>query len=106
MEAFAKFVQDYTDKKLEPYVKSEPIPTEHDGDVKVCLWCHSGLSIISPGQVLVGKNFDSIVNEPGKDVFVEFYAPCLSFILMFTPRTNNMQGAVTARGVILMEDDV
>jgi hypothetical protein len=37
VDAFAKFVQDYKDKKLEPYIKSEPIPTSDDGNVKVCV---------------------------------------------------------------------
>jgi len=40
------------------YIRSEPIPTE-DGPVKI----------------LVGKNFEDIVFDESKDVFVEFYAP-------------------------------
>lgn len=26
-------------------------------------------------RVVVGKNFDEIVNDPTKNVFIEFYAP-------------------------------
>jgi len=41
------------------YRKSEPIPDTNDAPVKV----------------LVGKNFDEIVLDKEKDVFVEFYSP-------------------------------
>ena len=54
-------MQDFKAGKVDPYIKSEPIPASDDGDVKV----------------LVGKNFNDIVNAPGKDVLIEFYAPCL-----------------------------
>jgi len=41
------------------YRKSDPIPEKND----------------EPVTIIVGKNFDSIVNDKSKDVFVEFYAP-------------------------------
>jgi len=40
------------------YIKSEPLPTEP-----------------GPVQILVGRNFEDIVFDETKDVFVEFYAP-------------------------------
>lgn len=43
---------------LEPYVKSEPVPTSDDGPVKV----------------VVAKTFDEVVMS-GRDVMIEFYAP-------------------------------
>ncbi|XP_057692644.1 protein disulfide-isomerase A3 [Corythoichthys intestinalis] len=58
-KALEKFLQDYFDGKLKRYLKSEPIPENNDGPVKV----------------LVAENFDSIVNDDSKDVLVEFYAP-------------------------------
>jgi protein disulfide-isomerase A1 len=54
-----KQASQYVDGKLEPVLKSEPIP-ENDNE---------------PVTTLVGKNFDSIVFDDSKDVFVEFYAP-------------------------------
>jgi len=45
--------------KLEPYIKSEPIPVPNDDDVKV----------------VVAKNYEQIVNDPTKDVLLEAYAP-------------------------------
>jgi protein disulfide-isomerase A1 len=54
------FVTGYLDGSLQPTVKSQEIPTDNNGPVKV----------------VVGKTFDSIVLDDSKDVFVEFYAPC------------------------------
>ncbi|XP_033823789.1 protein disulfide-isomerase A3 [Periophthalmus magnuspinnatus] len=58
-KALESFLQDYFDGKLKRYLKSEPIPEDNDGPVKV----------------LVAENFDSIVNDDSKDVLIEFYAP-------------------------------
>jgi len=44
---------------LEPTIKSETVPEDNNGPVKV----------------VVAKTFDQIVNDPTKNVFVEFYAP-------------------------------
>lgn len=45
--------------KLKPIVKSQPIPKNNKGPVKV----------------VVGKTFDEIVMDTNKDVLIEFYAP-------------------------------
>jgi len=58
-DALRAFVTSFLDGKEEPYLKSEPIPSDNSGPVKT----------------LVAKNFDAIVNDEEKDVFVEFYAP-------------------------------
>lgn len=44
---------------LEPYQKSEAVPTENSG----------------PVTVAVAKNFDDVVTNNGKDTLIEFYAP-------------------------------
>jgi protein disulfide isomerase family A protein 3 len=59
LENFEKFVLDFLNDKLEPYMKSEEIPADNSQPVKV----------------VVGKNFDEIVNDESKDVLIEFYAP-------------------------------
>ncbi|KAL9986344.1 hypothetical protein ACROYT_G000482 [Oculina patagonica] len=59
VDTFKAFLQDYFDGNLKPYIKSEPIPEENDGPVKV----------------VVGETFDEIVNDETKDVLIEFYAP-------------------------------
>merc|ERR1712039_142962 len=54
-----EFVTEFDEGKLKPYIKSEPIPAENDGPVKI----------------VVGENFNEIVKDPTKDVLIEFYAP-------------------------------
>jgi protein disulfide-isomerase A1 len=54
-----KFVADFVAGKIEPTVKSEPIPEKQVGAV----------------TVIVAKNFEEVVIENEKDVLVEFYAP-------------------------------
>jgi len=59
VEALEQFATDFHAHKLEPYIKSEDVPEDNSGPVKV----------------VVGKNFDEIVNDETKDVLIEFYAP-------------------------------
>ncbi|KAK7463957.1 hypothetical protein BaRGS_00038039 [Batillaria attramentaria] len=58
MDKFEQFVRDVLDQKLDPYLKSEPVP---DND--------------QPLKVAVAKNFQELVNDPDRDVLIEFYAP-------------------------------
>lgn len=53
------FVNDFLDDKLQPYLKSESVPSDNTAPVKV----------------VVAKNFEEIVNDKSKDVLIEFYAP-------------------------------
>lgn len=55
----AQFVQDVIDGKIEPSIKSEPIPESQDG----------------PVTVVVAHTYDDIVKNNDKDVLLEFYAP-------------------------------
>lgn len=57
-EAIEAMVQQYLDGKLEPQLKSQPIPATQDESV----------------FTLVGKQFEEVVFDDQKDVFVEFYA--------------------------------
>jgi len=54
-----EWTEQYIDGKLEPMLKSEPIPESQDESV----------------VTLVGKSFESVVFDDDKDVLVEFYAP-------------------------------
>jgi len=66
----AAHISGYLDGSLAPTVKSEEIPAENNGPVKV----------------VVGKSFDSIVLDDSKDVFVEFYAPWCGHCKSLAPR--------------------
>lgn len=73
-----KFVADYLDGKVEPSIKSEPIPEKQEG----------------PVTIVVANNYDDVVLNNEKDVLVEFYAPwcghCKAYVLttccVFWPR--------------------
>lgn len=54
-----KLVDQYLDGKLQPSLKSEPIPASQD----------------EPVFVLVTDEFDKVINDDDKDIFIEFYAP-------------------------------
>lgn len=57
-----KFVQQFLKGDVKPIIKSEPLPTEEE--------------VASQAVVkLVSHNYDSIVNDISKDVFVKYYAP-------------------------------
>nr|QMV80793.1 protein disulfide isomerase 2 [Clitoria ternatea] len=71
-ETIGNFVSQYVDGKIEPNIKSEPIPESQDGPVKV----------------VVAKNFDEIVMDDSKDVVLEFYAPWCGFCKALTPKYN------------------
>jgi len=58
IEGVAAFAKDYVEKKLKPYIKSEPIPANTD-----------------PVKIVVGENFNDLVLDPKKDVLLEMYAP-------------------------------
>lgn len=59
IENFEKFMQEFAEGKLSPYLKSEDVPADNSGAVKVA----------------VAKNFDEVVTNNGKDSLIEFYAP-------------------------------
>lgn len=54
-----KFVDDFLAEKIEPSVKSEPIPKDNTG----------------PVITVVANNYKDVVLDDAKDVLVEFYAP-------------------------------
>ncbi|XP_070702014.1 protein disulfide isomerase family A, member 8 [Pempheris klunzingeri] len=54
-----RFLDDYFAGRLKRFVKSEPVPERNSAAVKV----------------VVAESFDDIVNDPDKDVLIQFYSP-------------------------------
>ncbi|CAF2527917.1 unnamed protein product [Rotaria sp. Silwood2] len=72
-ELLEDFARKVANNDLEPYVKSQPIPEQTD-DVKV----------------VVGKNFNEIVNDKSKDVLIEFYAPWCGHCKSLAPKYDEL----------------
>ncbi|KAI7866300.1 thioredoxin-like protein [Spinellus fusiger] len=77
-----KFVGDYLDGKITATLKSEPVPADNNGPVKV----------------VVGEEYDAIVRDTTKDVFLEIYAPWCGHCKALAPVWEAIGKAVKEQG--------
>ena len=71
-----KFVDDFVAGKIEPSIKSEPIPEKQEG----------------PVHVVVAKNYNDVVIDNKKDVLLEFYAPWCGHCKALAPKYEELAG--------------
>merc|ERR1712004_752269 len=89
MDALEKFAQDYLDGKLEPYLKSEEPPADNSAPVKV----------------VTAKTFNEIVNDPEKDVLIEFYAPWCGHCKSLAPKYDELGEKMAGENVDIVKMD-
>ncbi|XP_029369297.1 protein disulfide-isomerase A3-like isoform X2 [Echeneis naucrates] len=58
-QSLQRFLENFFSDRLKRYVKSEPAPERNHGSVKL----------------VVAETFDDIVNDPDKDVLIQFFSP-------------------------------
>jgi protein disulfide-isomerase A1 len=80
LDAISKFVEDFSAGKIEPSIKSEPIPETQEG----------------PVTVVVAKSYDDIVLDDTKDVLVEFYAPWCGHCKALAPKYEDLASQYAA----------
>ncbi|CAN2389674.1 positive regulation of protein folding, partial [Pristimantis euphronides] len=73
-DSLREFVQDFKKGKLTPVLKSQPIPKNQKGPVKL----------------VVGKTFEEIVMDKNSDVLIEFYAPWCGHCKSLEPVYNDL----------------
>lgn len=89
VENLNQFVKDYFADKLAPHLKSEEVPENNDGPVKVA----------------VAKNFEELVTKADKDVLIEFYAPWCGHCKKLAPTFEDLGKEMEGEDVLVVKMD-
>ncbi|KAK0618334.1 protein disulfide-isomerase precursor [Bombardia bombarda] len=73
-DSIKEFVDEFVAGKVEPSIKSEPIPETQEG----------------PVTIVVAKNYNDIVLDDTKDVLIEFYAPWCGHCKALAPKYDEL----------------
>jgi len=74
VDGWSTWIRRVLDGEETQYIRSERAPKNNDGPVKI----------------VTGTNFDKIVNDPTKDVLIEFYAPWCGHCKQLEPKYNQL----------------
>ncbi|CAF0794506.1 unnamed protein product [Brachionus calyciflorus] len=86
VENLEKFARDLVAGNLEQYLKSEPVPTSNPEAVRT----------------VVARNFDEVVNDPTKDVLIEFYAPWCGHCKTLAPKYEELASKLNGESEIVI----
>ncbi|XP_055319508.1 protein disulfide-isomerase A3-like [Sitodiplosis mosellana] len=89
IENLKAFLDDLKGGKLEPYLKSEPVPEDNNGPVKVA----------------VAKNFEDLITNNGKDTLIEFYSPWCRDCKKFFPVYDELAEKLADEDVFIAKFD-
>ncbi|CAL8121908.1 unnamed protein product [Orchesella dallaii] len=87
--SFESFLKKVQGGEVDPFLKSEAIPDSNDG----------------PVTVAVGKNFDDVVINNGKDTLIEFYAPWCGHCKKLTPIFDDLGTKLKGENVAIVKMD-
>jgi len=73
VKGIGKLLEDFVEGRAQKYVKSQRAPKKQ-----------------GPVKVVVGTNFDEIVNDSSKDILLEFYAPWCGHCKQLEPKYNQL----------------
>lgn len=91
-EAITKFVADFAAGSLKPTIKSEPLPTAEE-------------QAASPVTKLVAHNYNEVLGDVSKDIFVKYYAPWCGHCKNLAPTWEELAEVYTGTDVVIAHID-